>query len=230
MVNKIKLLFYISLSVVLLGACNSNEITHKKGKAFQYSIQYLVAPEDNPIVSLMPEQMEVFYCDSSIYYYTEGWMGLFTSSQILNIKDSTRTLLAKFLDKKFAHTQLFKEYPLKFEAIKPFEMCGLPTDTVFQGYKAKKQWISYDGSDTNRIYIIYTYEFEVDNPNIGSPMKAVDGILLRFPMSMMNIPMMVELKSAKDTLLNDSVFNIPSDYLIVDRNQIEKIFDEFAPK
>jgi hypothetical protein len=201
-----------------------------EAKAFEYKIRYLIGPEENPVVALLPEKMFVYYTAKHIYYYTEGWMGFFSSSQILNTQDSTRAVLAKFLDKKFAHIQNFSEMPLKFESFKPFLVTDSVSDTSFNGIEARQRDLIYAENHNKKHKLVYTNKFNIQNPNVGTPFTDINGILLCFPMHTMGIPMEVELVHCKDTILNDSMFLIPKEYLIVDRDKFESVFEEYAPK
>jgi hypothetical protein len=208
-------------------------LTHKddhKAKAFEYKIKYLIGPDENPVVALLPEKMFVYYSKNHIYYYTEGWMGFFSSSQILNLQDSTRIVLAKFLDKKFAHKQRFSEMPLKFESVKPFSLADSAIKTSFNGFEAQQRDLMYNESQDKKHKIVFTSQFNIQNPNIGTPFSNINGVLLCFPMHTMGIPMEVELINTKDTLFNDSMFNVPKSYQLVDREKFEAVFEEYAPK
>ncbi len=220
-----------TLCCIALASCQSTKnADDNEAKAFEYKIKYLVSPEENPVVALLPEKMFVYYTKQHIYYYTEGWMGFFSSSQILNVHDSTRAVLAKFLDKKFAHIQNFSEMPLKFESFKPFLVADSVFDTSFNGIEACQRYLVYAENQDKKHKLVYTNKFNIQNPNVGTPFTHINGVLLQFPMHTMGIPMEVELVCSKDTILNDSVFLIPKEHQIVDRAKFESVFEEYAPK
>lgn len=227
--KKLRYIFQLGIATLLFVSCNSQN-EQDKVKIFEYKITYLTSPEENPIISLLPTKMSVYYCDRYIYYHTEGWMGFFSSAQILNLQDSTRVILTKFLDKKFAHIQKLGDKPLSFESTLNFTFVDTAFSVKFKDYNAWQQNITIDSQDKTHNKIVYTNAYKIKNPNVGSPFCAIEGLLLFFPMSTMGISMELELNSVRDTLYSDKMFAIPADYVVVDREEMEKIVAEYSPK
>lgn len=226
----IKNIIIIVVFLMTFYSCNRKQHQKEdKGILFEYDLKYLVAPAENPIINLLPEKMYLYYKDHHFLYYTEGWMGLFSISQIINIDDSTRIVMAKFLDKKYAYQHKIYDDALKYEIFEDFFLSEEERDTTFLYYGGKCYNISAAGIEENS-ELIYTNDFDMPNPNLFLPYHFIEGLLLKFPMNTFGIPTQVELISYTDTLLNDSVFIRPNEYILLDRREFEEIFDQYTPQ
>jgi len=224
-------IFLIFICFLLLFSCQkSNRGEEKKAKEFTYKLSYLIGVEEQPAIALMPEKLVVYYTKDHVYYKAEGWMGFFSSSQIINIKDSTRTLLAKFLDKKYANIQSLNDIPLKFENSEHLLIVDNANMLKFKGFDAIECDIQLTGKFNGEKKVIYTNQFNIDNPNIGTPFCCINGILLNYTISTMGVPVTIELINSKDTIVSDLMFAISDDYQIVDREKFESVFEEYLPK
>ncbi|HOG19733.1 MAG TPA: hypothetical protein PKW37_04750, partial [Salinivirgaceae bacterium] len=183
-----------------------------------------------PVIALMPEKLVVYYTNDYIYYKAEGWMGFFSSAQIINTKDSTRTLIAKFLDKKYANIQSLSDKPLKFENSDHLLISDNINLLKFKGFDAVECDIKLSGEYNCEKKVIYTNQFNIDNPNIGTPFHCINGILLNYTISTMGVPVMIEFINSKDTTVSNLMFAISDDYQIVDREKFEAVFEEYLPK
>ncbi len=224
-------IFLVLIGSFLLFSCQKlNRGKQQKAKEFTYKLSYLVGVEEHPAVAIMPEKLVVYYTKDHIYYKAEGWMGFFSSAQIISTKDSTRTLLAKFMDKKYANIQLLKDKPLKFENSEHLSISDDVNMLKFKGFDAVECDIYLSGKYNGEKKVIYTNHFDIENPNIGTPFCSIEGILLNYTISMMGIPVTVELLDSKDTLIDDSMLTVSDDYQIVDREKFEAVVDEYLPK
>ncbi|HON18402.1 MAG TPA: hypothetical protein PK990_04455 [Salinivirgaceae bacterium] len=219
--------------LILLGILLVNEgcfiKRNQSVKVFEYKIRYLISSDENPVISLLPVKMTVLYHPQYIYYHTEGWMGFFSTSQLVNLKDSTRTIMTKFLDKKYAHIQKICDTPLSFVSSLDYEFIDTAFCVDYNQEKAWQQNISIR-EEASKNKIIYTHKYNIKNPNIGSPFEKIDGLLVFFPLSTLGIPMELELTSVRDTTYNDSMFIIPASYQLIERDEMERIVSEFSPK
>ncbi len=225
-----KYIYLVVFGFILLSACQTTGKEKKyQAKEFVYKISYLTKVEENPIIALLPETIKIYYTNDYICYKTEGWMGFFSSIQIVNTKDSTRTLLAKFMDKKYAHILTLNDDPLRFEDVGQLFVNNDVSCIKYNEFDAFECNTYVAGKTEVKNKLIYTKYFNIENPNIGTPFHSIKGILLNYTMSTMGIPVRVELIDSKDTLVCDSMFTIPDDYQIIDRKQFERVFEKYKP-
>lgn len=226
----IKHIFIILILLIAFCSCNRKE-TQKgdKGIFFEYSLTYLCNAADNPIVNILPEKMSLYYKNGKFLYYTEGWMGLFAVGQLIDTKDSTRIIMAKFLDKKYAYQQVRHEKMLDYEVFEQFSLSGKKQDTTFLNHQC--QYYSLLMNETgNSTELIFAEDLDIPNPNLFLPYHFIDGMLLKFPMSTFGIPTQVQLSSYKDTTLTDALFTCSADYTMLTRKEFEEAMERYTPK
>jgi len=221
--------FFLVVTIVLffIPSCeNKNE--DDKAAYFEFKINYLISADENLIINLLPEKMSCYYKNNYFLYHTEGWMGLTSLTQIIDMNDSSRIIMSKFMNKKYAHKQSLKDSLLKFEFF-DFTLTDFKKDTIFCDHNCTCLTI-YSTSANKNMELIYTTDFDIPNPNLYLPYNFIDGLLLKFSLCTMGIPIEMELiYHNEDTIFSDTLFQLPKSYQVVDKKEFEEIFNQFAP-
>jgi len=71
-----------------------------------YELQYLESEDENPIISLLPTEMDIEFKDNFSHQKVEGWMGIFYMGGIFNPK-TKRTVKVKLIESEFAHKKVY---------------------------------------------------------------------------------------------------------------------------
>ena len=69
----------------------------------KYDITYLEDENENPIISLMPSQLDMSFKNNSVQMEVEGWMGVFKSSFKKNEPKNEAITLLKMMNKKYCY-------------------------------------------------------------------------------------------------------------------------------
>jgi len=220
--SKIVLIF--SVIVVVVSSCSQ-----KDEGVIEYKITYEQSKEENPLVNLMPTQMNFFFTEDMILTQIEGWMGIFKSHQLSSLQDSTNILLMKLLDKKYYYKRKLSEAPLGFEKVDILKLEYLEKDTLYKGYKCKKVLANVMVDSMRRQFcFLYTNDIKVNSPNRNNPFSQIPGVLMKFNMSFRGIAMQLDFKDYRDTTFTESTFAIPTDYQELSREEMTEFFTKIS--
>ena len=153
-------------------------------------------------------------------------MGMFTTMFVANQTNKTLTQMVKFLDIKQACIENEKEirkendgYKLKWEESKETKKIA--------GYVCKKLNVEMADDPSVKFEAYYTTDMGAENINDLSPYVGVKGMLLQYRLKKMGLELEFIAKSVKKAELSDNAFEIPAYFKIVDKPEIEKIFQQF---
>lgn len=213
--------------VVFLGIFNSCKLGDK-GKDFsegtmKYNITYLEDENENPIISLMPSKLNMSFKNNSVIMEVEGWMGVFKSSFIKNSFKNEAITLLKMLNKKICFRDTGSTSFLGFD--------GYNNAAITFDDKTKKildftcKHASVTIVDKNLSFdIYYTEEIKIDKPNEFTPYANVPGVLMEFQIEINGIPMYLIVSEVVKREISNDIFNVPTGYEDVPREELEKIF------
>lgn len=229
-VKKMRSIVPALILVFFCYSCHKSKTAQKlDAKEITYKITYSKEIDNEPVVALLPDKMHVYYTQNYVCHRAEGWLGLFFLSQIVDLQDSTRTILLKIVDKKYAYKQKISEKSLKFEQFDDFIVDEKEKNIDFRGLKAIEKKLYLKNDENSTLTIVYTHDFDIRTPNIGSPYAAINGVLLLYPMMSTGVPMQVEYLCHNDTIIDSSMLKIPENYNVVTRDVIEAVFDNYTP-
>ncbi|MDA3866754.1 MAG: hypothetical protein PF489_08415 [Salinivirgaceae bacterium] len=216
-------LFFLVIFVVFSSCSQKNQ------GVIEYTITYEQSKEENPLVNLMPTQMNFYFTDDKVLTQIEGWMGIFKSHQLSSLQDSTNILLMKLLDKKFYFTRKLSEDPLAFEKVNILKLDYIEKDTLYKDYKCKQVLAEVMVDSVRRQFrFLYTNDIKVNSPNRNNPFSQIPGVLMKFNMNFRGIAMQMEFKDYRDTTFTESTFEIPADYKEVSREEMTDFFTNIS--
>ncbi len=155
---------------------------YQKGR-LEYKIYYLNADQGNFDPALLPRKMTLDfnseYCTNTI----DGFMGMFRLSNITYFNKRKSLTYLKVLDKNYIFKGSKNELMCCFEI---FENLQITNDTLQQkiaGLDSKHAIIKLPVTgETFDIY--YTYDIDLENPNVTNPYKDIEGVLTDFVLYM----------------------------------------------
>lgn len=195
-----------------------------------YDIEYFETEKENPLISLLPTQMTITFKDDKAVSVFEGWMGIFSSCLITDISEGENKTLIKLSNEKYYYVSDINE-PLIGEIVDSIHIEKLNEEKEIAGYMCKKSHVSFidTAKNTNTSFdIYYTNQINLKYPNINSPFKDIDGILMEFQMEVNNVEMKLTFNNLKIEKVPDSVFNVPNDYDFVTKIEMEEILKKVS--
>jgi len=229
MKKKIFLLFFplllVSLGLFIHSGCNYFTTDKISEGEIKYEISYPNS-QDNFMTSIMPSEMKLEFKDNNTYAEMSGGLGMFSAAYSTNPTSKTLVQLVKIMNKKFAHVfdnkgikDLFSEYPkINIEYVNETKEIA--------GYKCKKAIITIPDENL-KFDVYYTRDIQIKNPNWYMPYREIDGVLMEYQIKKYNIEMKLVAKSVSDVEIKDDVFQVPTDYKKISKQEMDEMFLNF---
>jgi GLPGLI family protein len=218
----------ISTSLIALLIVLGTSLELHAQKPFTGKVIYKISMEMEGIPpeakSMLPTTMVTYISDDKVKTEISTAMG--TQSTILNMNEETHVTLMDIMGQKMAIKDTYEELQKEMGDQPEYSMDITGETKEIAGYTAKKvviKRITSDGEEKTEGQAWFTDELNI-NPGINftNPFyRDLDGLLLEYDMDAGNNMKMqlmaVEVSSQK---LKKSLFEIPSDYEIITREEL----------
>ncbi len=181
---------------------------------------------ERSIIGLLPETMKYYYKEKSSTMEISAF-GMFRTAYISNFKDKTNSILFYFMPKKYTCGAKFGEKMIGFDPLPGIILTQTDEKKEILGLTAHKIHVSFKDTKQEEYDIWYTKDLKVNNPNWHTPYKDVDGVLLDYRIKLKDISMHIYLNEISDKVVDYAKFIVPDDFVKVDVDSMNAIFDEY---
>jgi hypothetical protein len=219
---------FIAFVLVLISTnCkkNNNNTNISQG-IIQYDITYINQTEKRIPLQLMPKTLEVKFNKEFSEYTIQDRLSLFCIQNIMNYNESKHITLIKVFDKKYVYIGEPNEPAILFETSDAYKINYLKDTSRLIGFLCKKAIITYNKSAFS---VYYTNSIEIEKPNKNTPYEAIDGMLLNFRLQLKSLEMELNAKKFEHKVIDNSQFDIPKEYKLISRKQMEEIITTILP-
>jgi len=224
---KTKILFYLLLVLLMtVGGCGGSENGGISEGVIKYEITYPYY-KDKFMLSMMPAEMRMEFKGNRYKNTVDNSM--FGSSLISNCKDSSLVMLLHFgqkkiyseLDVALTDTMINRNGVPDIIALNATDsLAGLLCEK-YMGVFEKLE----DGYDCE---VFEAKGIALKNSNWCNPYRGIDGVLLGYEIDQYGLQMRFKAFEVEETSVNDSIFNVPSNYKKVSLErmlyEVEEIF------
>jgi len=225
---KVKSLKFLGLFVLIIfyfQGCKN--IFHSKPNEgiIHYELKYLQSEDENPIISLLPTEMDIEFKDGYSHQKVEGWMGIFYMGGIFNPAIKRKTALLKIMGQKYQYYEEGdKQVNFGFDPYDGMKIEKTNKTKEIAGMQCEEIQVTF--SDTSKNFnIFYTNDIEIPNPNWNNPFHSVDGVLLEYQINMFGIKTRIIAKSVEFVEVPDENFAIPDGYKEVSKEEMEEVIN-----
>jgi GLPGLI family protein len=210
--------FFIS---IFLFGCD-NLVLNKPEGIVEYDVTYLSNSSEIP-THVLPKKVILRFQGNKANTSIEGFMGLFSLTNISDLKSRSNILLLKVMDNRYYYSSKANDASFIFEGLENMEVVFDTEEKVIAGYNCKKAIVSLPDTTIAPFEVYYNDEIGVRSPNRTNPYYQVDGVLMQFNINVKGIEMQLVASSFKDEKQDDEYFKIPKGYKSVSRNKIDKL-------
>tara|TARA_R110001583_G_scaffold16041_10_gene65195 strand:- start:77 stop:754 length:678 start_codon:yes stop_codon:yes gene_type:complete len=214
-------LILIILHLFISCSSKSDKVKADAEGTITYKVCYETSEDSNPIVALLPTQVEYKFKNNNISVLSEGYLGFFSTRFISKIDEPNSSILFKILNNKMNYEFSSKEIPFIYNHKLATKIKYLKTDKVIAGYKCKLARVFIEDVP-NPIDVYYTEDIHLENPNRNTPFSKINGVMLEFETTMNKIKAKFSAQNVNLTPVNENAFIIPSDYVKSDAETILK--------
>ena len=215
--------------MVILFGCSSRGVKDKLDQGIiTFDIDYINNSGKNFPIQLLPKTIEMKFNPNYASYTIEDRVGLFSISNILNLKSHKNLTLIKVFDKKYVYKGQKDETPIFFKNSNPYDIKFLTDTCRVAGVLCKKA--SFTDKESLKTYdIFYTSNIQIRDPNANTPYVKIKGLLLQFGIQMKNLDMKLTAKKIDSKEIKDQEFIVPDSYKVISKNHMEEIINTLLP-
>jgi hypothetical protein len=206
------------LAIVMV-ACNGLNFNNDFSEGYiEYAIEYDESIPFKYDSKLRPTKMVIKFKDGNTINRIEGFSGSLSLAFVQNIETQQNYTLIKVFSKKLFYQEPIKSdtYPLAYASLPKLTITKSNEDVNFLGLKCISAIASSTDSILLQFPILYTNELAISNPNFNSPFEDVEGVMLKFSVTLFNQKMNISATSIKHAKISDDEFTVPKDYEEVD--------------
>lgn len=223
--TNIRTLFALFLVSISLGitSCGSEE-SPSQGE-IEFDILYPYYQGSGLMASMLPDKMSMVFKDG--VYKTEVSRGsIFKSSFIIDCNKKTVTNLFQFGTRKY-YAVMNEKAVKKMLASEPKAQYLESNDgDSLAGFLCKKTVAYYEELEQPDVAIYSTTDINIPNSNWWTPFHEIDGVLLEYEIERYDFRMRFSATKFTSREVEDSEFDIPSNYKKVSIEKIEKELKE----
>lgn len=231
--NKIiYIFFFCTLTAIVLDGCKGGLFDRRISEGLiEFEVSYPNIDPDDMLAGLMPSSMVMKFKKNQFNAELSAGMGMFKTNFISNSNDYFMINSVKLINKKYATKLDRNAVDTQNSKYSKFYISKLDEKKEIAGYNCKKALVVFDDVANESFYVYYTDEINIQDPNWSNIFKDIDGVLLEYQMERYGIMMKFTAKSVTQTKVEDSDFQLTTDYETLTLSDLEKeinaIFDTF---
>jgi len=210
-------------SLFSLWSCGDDVSNGKEG-IIHFELTYLDDENTNPIITFLPNTMTYAYKDGKTIQKVEGWGGVFKMIGMSDSKKDSVVALMKILGDKFKYRCKLGDDSFGYSPLTGIKIEYVDGKKEIAGYECKKAIATYKNE---KYELYYTEDIKIKNANWNTPFKEVKGVLMEYQISMFNINTKIIATEVEKIKINDSEFDVPPEYICVDKKKIEETVYKF---
>lgn len=203
---RLKLAFIVLIPSML--ACNKSENSgvYKHGR-LEYKITYLNEDSGNFDPALLPKKMVLEFNPEFCSNTIDGFMGFFRLENHTFFKKKKSVTQLKVIDKRYVFYGGKHELMCCFDA---FEDMIIEADTLTKIIAGLKSYhaVAKIPAINESFDIYYTYDIDLERPNITNPYLDIDGVLTDFVLYMGPYKMRFEAQKFNPDVIPDGILKI----------------------
>jgi len=226
--NKITILVLVA-STYFLSACHELGNKGIREGIMKYEITYLEEEGNNPLITLLPEELEMKFKDNSVLLVVKGWMGIFESTFIKQASTGKTISTLKVMNKRyyyqtdsmssFVGSSTYKNVKVQFDDL----------EKQILNYKCKHATAIVPDLDL-KFDIYYTIDIAIEKPNMNTMFYEIPGVLMEFQIEINGIAMQLNAKELYKCDIDNNTFDIPAGFTEVERQELDTIFSSLIKK
>lgn len=212
-----------NLIILLLLWCGCKPTDEKSISEGTIDFDVEVIDKSSSLSDMLPSKMTVKFKNNKSSVEMSAGMGLFSSSFISDPSLETFTVCLKILNKKLFTTQGKNEIDTENDKY-PIEITKTKDTKLIAGYNCTKAHVKPLDPEKPEFDIFYTNEIQLKNPNFATPFHSIDGVLMEYQMKKFGFELRFKAKSVINNDIEDSIFEVPSDYKRITMEEIDELF------
>ena len=173
---------------------------------------------------MMPKTMKYQFADGLTSSQISAGMGLLHSDVISNRDEQSLIQTLSILGKKYKVVYDRKQIDSVVAAEPKMKLIPGEETKKIAGYNCKVVRCDFEDPALTDVDIYYTTEIKLSDPNWFSIYSGIDGVLMEFYLYRYNIHMKLTAKQVIKEPIENSVFEVGSDYNLISSAEMDSYF------
>ncbi|HIA36187.1 MAG TPA: hypothetical protein EYN89_05475 [Flavobacteriales bacterium] len=213
--------------ICLLSGCDALFHRNIDEGRIVFEISYPKTEIGDVMASMLPSEMHLRFKDNRTAGELVAGMGLFQTSLIADPNTKVVYQLLKLMNKKYVVKSDSTEIKGLYSELPEMQVVKTNETKEIIGYKCKRAIVKFEGNIKEEFSIFYTEEISIANSNWCTPFHDIKGVLLEYNVRKYNYEMKLEAVEIVKEEIDNSYFEIPDDYEIIGKEEMDKIFEGF---
>ena len=203
----------------LLLSCDTIDFSDQPQGMIEYDVTYLSNRSSMP-TNLLPKKVILKFRAQKSITTIEGFMKMFSLSNINDFRKHTNSLMLKVVEKKYFYQGEKFDPPFFFDKIKGPIILLKPEKKIFAGITCKKAVVNFADKTSSPFDLYYTDSIKLKSPNKSTPFHQIEGVLMQFNIRISNVEMRLTATKYKQDNVSENVFVIPEEYKKVKKEKL----------
>ncbi|MBL4754049.1 MAG: hypothetical protein JKY52_10715 [Flavobacteriales bacterium] len=222
---------YISLLpllLIFLSGCDTLFHEDIKEGYIEFEITYPETDAQSIIFNILPTEMILRFKDDRTAGSLSAAMGAFQTEMLAFPETKTVYQLVKIMNDKHALRVDSTEIESLYAELPEMKIHFVDSTKLVAGYKCKKATVTFKDNIKEEFSIWYTDEIDIANSNWCTPFHEISGVLLEYQVRKYNYELKLVATNVVKEEIDESYFDIPKDYVEIDQDGMDKIFESFS--
>lgn len=215
-----------TLALILLAtSCGTIDFSDQPQGVIVYNVTYLSNQSSMP-TNLLPKKVVLKFRASKSITTIDGFMGMFSLSNISDFRKHTNTTTLRVVDNKYYCPGEKYQPPFFFDNLQDINITFLNDSKQIAGLNCKKALLQFKNQKLTPFEIYYTEEIKLKNPNKSTPLNSIDGVLMEFNIHLNNIEMRLCASTYTVENVSSDIFVIPDKYREISRQKMSGVINK----
>jgi hypothetical protein len=200
------------IPIFVITGCKSNTLPTGDVTAtvIEYKVTYLSEKAGNIPTKMLPGKMTVIFAENYALNKIEGFFGQFSLVYVGNLKNKSVITMMKLFDKKYVCYGKNGDLPCGFTELKNLSIKETGNSKELLGYQCTELQINSDPN--NMFFALSSDKIDVKNPNVTTPFRDIDDVLLDFRTTLSLLDMRLTATLVEEKTVSWDLFRVPEGY------------------
>jgi len=224
--NRLYIIF-LPLFILFFSGCENIFKSNVEEGLIEFEITYPETGAGDLMAGILPNQMILRFKDDRTAGSLGTPMGIF-KTELLSFPE-TRTIyqLVKLMNQKHALRVESNDIESLYSELPEMKIHFVDSTKEVAGYECKMAVVTFKDNIKEEFSIFYTDEIDLENSNWFTPFHEIRGVLLEYQIRKYNYELRLTATKVISKEIDESYFVVPDDYVEIDQNGMDMIFEGF---
>ena len=220
-------IIFLPILLLLFSGCENIFKRNITEGLIEFEITYPETGAGDLMAGILPNQMILRFKDGRTAGSLGTPMGIFKTELLAFPETRTVYQLVKLMNQKHALRVDSKDIESLYAELPEMKIHFVDSTKKVAGYNCKMAVVTFKDNVKEGFSIFYTDEIDLENSNWFTPFHEIRGVLLEYQVRKYNYELRLTATRVVSEDIDESYFVVPNDYVEIDQDGMDKIFEGF---